>query len=269
MPFIERDGGSIHYDHIDLTLPWIKDAPTMVFVHGVGANVETWSEWLPHLVDRVKILRVDLRGHGKSSHPGADHVLSFDSLSADVIAVIEAVGASRIILAGESIGGTTVLYMAAHKLVDPLAIVTCSTAHRGNNLENVNAWRTTFAEQGFEAWSRDMMDRRFTDGVISQDKWDWYFKTQTASDGGTILALGDLLIHADLTEKLPAITAPTLLMAPASSPFIPIDVPRTLVKLLPEAELKEYSGMRHAIVFSHAEDCAATAQEFLERKGVI
>ena len=161
------------------------------------------------------------------------------------------------------------LHMAAMERVKPLAIVTCSTSHLGSSLENVNAWRRRVADDGFQAWSDDMMQRRFINNVITPEMANWYSRTQAKSDGATILALADLLIGTNLTPELSRITAPTLLFAPGASPFIPIEVPRKLVEALPNARLHEFPGTHHGVVFSHAEECATMARAFLMEHGVI
>jgi pimeloyl-ACP methyl ester carboxylesterase len=58
---IECDGAALH---VELGGP--EDAPTMLFLHGVGSNGRTW-EWLPaELKRRRRIVRVDFRGQGRS-----------------------------------------------------------------------------------------------------------------------------------------------------------------------------------------------------------
>jgi pimeloyl-ACP methyl ester carboxylesterase len=269
MPFLNRPYGQIHYELLDATLPWITDPPTMLFLHGVGADMGTWAGWTRHLCDKARVLRMDMIGHGHSYRPSTSQPITFETLADDVQAVLHAVGAKRVILAGESLGGTLMLHMAAMERIKPLAIVTCSTSHLGSSLENVNAWRRRIADDGFQAWSDDMMQRRFIDNVITPEMANWYSRTQAKSDGATILALADLLIGTNLTPELSRITAPTLLLAPGASPFIPIEVPRKLVEALPNARLHEFPGTHHGVVFSHAEECATMARAFLMEHGVI
>ena len=63
---IECDGVGLH---VELDGP--DDAATVLFLHGVGSSGRTW-EWLPDELTRGRrIVRVDLRGHGRSDHaPG-------------------------------------------------------------------------------------------------------------------------------------------------------------------------------------------------------
>ena len=63
---VECDGVGLH---VELDGP--DDAATVLFLHGVGSSGRTW-EWLPDELTRGRrIVRVDLRGHGRSDHaPG-------------------------------------------------------------------------------------------------------------------------------------------------------------------------------------------------------
>jgi pimeloyl-ACP methyl ester carboxylesterase len=67
---LDRPGGALHYEIIDVTAPWAADAPLIVFHHGVGATADIWAEWLPALVDRYHIARFDTLGFGRSAVPG-------------------------------------------------------------------------------------------------------------------------------------------------------------------------------------------------------
>ena len=40
--------------------------PALTLVHGVGARLESWDEVVPFLAPRFRVVRLDLRGHGRS-----------------------------------------------------------------------------------------------------------------------------------------------------------------------------------------------------------
>ena len=57
------------------------------------------------------MVAVDLRGHGRSDKP--DHGYDFATLSDDLVAVLDATGMARAVVAGQSTGGNLVVEMAA------------------------------------------------------------------------------------------------------------------------------------------------------------
>ena len=42
--------------------------PPVMLIHGVGADGSSWDAIAPALVPRFTVLRLDLRGHGRSCH---------------------------------------------------------------------------------------------------------------------------------------------------------------------------------------------------------
>ncbi len=87
----------------------------VVFSHANGFNARTYSSILaPLAADRVRILAVDLRGHGMTTLPtviaGRQGWLEFRD---DLLALLEATCEAPVVLAGHSMGGTTSLLAAA------------------------------------------------------------------------------------------------------------------------------------------------------------
>src|SRR5438876_11950896 len=104
MPMLEHPEGAIWYDVVDLTPPWIKDPPVILFHHGVGIDARIWNGWLPRLADRYRLVRLDMRGCGQSSVPGTGFAWSMDRLADDALAVAQAATARQFHWVGESIG---------------------------------------------------------------------------------------------------------------------------------------------------------------------
>ena len=116
------------------------------------------------------------------------------------------------------------------------------------------------------AWSNEMLEKRFLPSAIEAPVRDWFHDAQCRSDGETILAMADVLVASDLTDRVGKITAPVLLIQPDSSPFIPLEVPVELKDLLPDGRLKVIPSARHGIACSHARECAQEARAFFEER---
>jgi esterase len=102
---IEPDGVGLH---VEVDGP--GDGTPVVFLHGVGSSGKTW-EWLPEEITRgQRIIRVDLRGHGRSDHaPGTYDVARY---GADVVAVLRAFASRQAVLVGNSLGGVVAWWVA-------------------------------------------------------------------------------------------------------------------------------------------------------------
>jgi pimeloyl-ACP methyl ester carboxylesterase len=87
-------------------------APTLVFAHGFSLDLTTWHYQWTGLSDRFRCVLFDFRSHGRSG-PAVRGDLSLSAMAHDLAAVIDAVeGQGRIVVAGHSMGGMSVLQMA-------------------------------------------------------------------------------------------------------------------------------------------------------------
>lgn len=268
MPELQRPAGSLYYESTDLTPPWVGSPPTIVFHHGVGITSEIWNEWLPLLADRYRLVRFDTRGFGRSTIPEPGFPWSLDLLAEDVLAVAQAAGASRFHLVGESLGGTVGLRLATRHAPALLSLTVCSTSHRGASIQRVREWRDFIGRNGMAAWSAMMMPHRADPERVSPAAYRWFETEQAKSASHVTLELADLLIGTDLSPELPTIGAPTLVLAPEASPFVPLAIAREIHALVPGSEIQVFTGVRHAIVFSHGRACARAVQEFLGRRSL-
>ena len=103
----------------------------VLFVHADGGNFTQWREALDHLRLRRRAIALALRGHGRSARP-ADGDLSVGGRSADIAAVVDALGLERFVLVGHSGGGVVALQYAAQHVakVAELLLVDLATDGR-------------------------------------------------------------------------------------------------------------------------------------------
>lgn len=100
-PTVESDAGEI---------------PTILAVHGVTSSHLAWAFVLPGL-PHVRVIAPDLRGRGASNGLGAG---GLDAHAADLAAVLEAVEAPPVVVAGHSMGAFVALALA-HRHPDRVA----------------------------------------------------------------------------------------------------------------------------------------------------
>ena len=80
--------------------------PTLVFVHGWCCDSRYWRNQVAYFSQKYRVVMLDLAGHGHSGM--ARKTYSMTSFGEDVQAVTEAVGGSRVILIGHSMGGSVI-----------------------------------------------------------------------------------------------------------------------------------------------------------------
>lgn len=75
---------------------------TLVFVHGWAANLDFWREQTPALLDKAKLVLIDLPGHGKSDKPHTSYTI--DYFADAVVVVMRDANVKRATLLGHSMG---------------------------------------------------------------------------------------------------------------------------------------------------------------------
>jgi pimeloyl-ACP methyl ester carboxylesterase len=99
------DGVALHYTATG------AGTRTVILVHGWTCDETTWSEQVPALATKYRVVTIDLPGHGKSGSP-ADGKLSMDLFARAIEAVRSEVGAERVTLGGHSMGVPVVVQYA-------------------------------------------------------------------------------------------------------------------------------------------------------------
>ncbi len=89
-------------------------AVDVLFLHANGFNARAYTTILEPLAGELRLLAIDLRGHGRTVLPlPMEGRTSWSETRDDVLAVLKALDLTRVILAGHSMGGTLALLAAA------------------------------------------------------------------------------------------------------------------------------------------------------------
>ncbi|MBI5066854.1 MAG: alpha/beta fold hydrolase [Deltaproteobacteria bacterium] len=88
--------------------------PPVVFLHGLGGDLEVWRAQLDHLRARRRAVAYDQRGHGQSD-PAGDGVYTLEALADDLEALRRGLGLERMVLVAHSMsGGVATTYAGRH-----------------------------------------------------------------------------------------------------------------------------------------------------------
>ncbi|MGV0879814.1 3-oxoadipate enol-lactonase [Martelella sp. FLE1502] len=261
MPFAIAPGGHINYRYGTAAR---SGAPCLLFINSLGTDLSMWDGVVEALGDRFATLGFDARGHGGST--GNDGVADIDGLVEDAIAVMDAAGVDKGVVVGLSLGGLTAQAMAIAHPDRVSALVLCATA---SAFLPAQMWRERAAatlENGSAIFAVPSMERWFTGGFRQTDP-------QTAqrlvamvgetSDKGyadccTVLA------ETDLSERLPAIACPALLVAGQQDAGCPPSVHETMRDRIPGARLVVLDPAAHMLAVERPDALAALIENFVE-----
>lgn len=262
MPFIEAAGITQHYD---LTGP--ANAPVLLFANSIGTSLHIWDAVVPHLSQRYRILRYDMRGHGLTqvTPVSGDAGYSMDLLADDAAGLLDALGIVRVHVCGLSIGGMMAQRLAVKATARVHGLILCDTA---GVIGPPSVWTDRIAAiraRGMAAIADGVMARWFTqafrDGRPDQIRGYTAMVARTTEDGyvGCAMAIRD----ADLRAANAAIAAPTLVICGEHDVATPPDAARELAASIPGAEFKLLPGAAHIPGVEKPAELAALIDGFL------
>lgn len=262
-------------DGVGLEVVEQGSGPTLLLVHGFGGAKEDFADQVEALAARYHVVTFDHRGHGESDGPSDAFAYSFDRLTADTVAVADAVGAGQFRLLGHSLGGMIArrLVLAHPERVDALVLMDTSPGPvpgiDGELLEMgaviaLNEGMTelkrimdAFQPLGTPAYEKLMAERpgyrEFNDR-----KWETLSPVMWATLGREIRDQPDQL------AALAAVTCPTLVIVGVQDePFM--EVSRAMADTIAGAERVVIPDAGHSPQFENPEAWLATLERFLAR----
>lgn len=81
----------------------LGDGPPVVLIHALGLNTSMWALQLPVLAQRYRVIRYDVRGHGRTPYKGEP--VTVPMLAGDLAALLNELEIERAAVVGISMGG--------------------------------------------------------------------------------------------------------------------------------------------------------------------
>ena len=103
------------------------EGPSLVFVHGAFVDSRMWDPQLKHFSAKYRVLRYDLRGHGRTG-PSELKKYSMDAFAEDLSDLLDALEIKNPILCGLSLGGMIAQSFAVQNPGRLKALVLADTA---------------------------------------------------------------------------------------------------------------------------------------------
>jgi 3-oxoadipate enol-lactonase len=218
------------------------DAPALVLSASLGTTLEAWEPQAAVLTDAFRVVRYDRRGHGGSPVPPGPY--SLEDLGRDALELLDELELERASWCGLSLGGLVGLWLAAEapERIDRL-VLACTTAAflpREQWLERAQRVRA----EGVAAISDSVVARWFTRDAPSElvDRFrEQLAGTPAEGYAGCCEALAD----ANLTGRLQAVAAPTLVLTGSDDPVVSVVDGVALAAAIPNARHHSIAGAAH------------------------
>ena len=91
---------------------WSTEGPPVLLLHGFGLSARVWDPVAPLLLERFRVLGLDLRGHGESGHD-PEFRYHYIAIGKDVVRVLDRLELDTTHIVGHSIAGHAAMGVAA------------------------------------------------------------------------------------------------------------------------------------------------------------
>ena len=243
-------GQHLRAGDLDIWTEQVGQGPDVLLIGGAGDTVESWQFQLDGLADRYRLTAFDNRGAGRTAMPGGS--VSVEAMADDAAGVLRALEVPSAHGAGFS-GGSIVgqeLALRHPELVCSLVLQSTwpvMDPYRRSWLLFVR-WLVEVApsERAFlEGFYLDIYTARaHNDGTVAQfiQAVLAFPHKQTTQD---LQAYLDAFLDHDTTDRLPQITAPTLVLAGGRDSTARPPLGRAVAELIPGARFQVMDEEAH------------------------
>lgn len=211
--------------------------PVLLLSNSLMSNYDMWDWTVPALTDRYRVLRYDMRGHGRSgTTPGP---YSMTQLADDAAALLEALALPPVHFAGLSMGGMVGQQLGARYPEKVRSLALCDTA---SEMPPRNLWEErleTARTQGVAGLVDGTIQRWFTAPFIARAPQDIAkvraFILSTGAEG--YIACASAVRDMAQSTMLLKIKAPTLVMTGRQDPACTVDQATVLHRVIAHSEL--------------------------------
>jgi non-heme chloroperoxidase len=237
----------------------------VVFAHAWALSGDMWNQQIPDLVEGgLRCVVYDRRGHGRSDRPG--HGYDFDTLAADLAALVDHLDLTDAILVGHSMGAGEVVRYVTNNGTDCVAGVVLSAptlpalVRTDDNPGGVDkevfeeGWRVMRVDIG--RWMTNFTNGDFnvyfgTARPMSEDVGAWTRRQIVDTPLAVALACQRSMVEADFRAELRQLDLPTLIIHGDVDTSAPLELTaRPTAALVPGSRLVLIEGAGHGLYAS-------------------
>lgn len=283
-PLIPRFDEAIRIDCHDAGSLYVitrGDGPPVLFAHGVTLSSRVFAKQFDSFPEAgFRAIAFDGRGHGESTVGESGH--SIDNLAEDVRSVLEHLDLRDAILVGHSMGGMAVQAFAighpdiARARVAGLVLMSTAARTVTSDARRLRGGleRMTSAVPNVGAIMRQrnfgLLVARMGFGDSPHPSHVEATRQMLAEcSRETLRDASRAMLSLDLTEGLPSITLPTLVLVGTADVLTPPRDARQIASLIPHADLVEFTGAGHMLMYERAAEVDQIVIDFArERTGL-
>jgi non-heme chloroperoxidase len=254
--------------------------PPIVLSHGVTLSVRTWFHQLELLPkDGFRAVAYDHRGHGDSVLGDAGH--SLDALAEDVRTVLLWLDLRDAILVGHSMGGVAVQSfvlqypeLARERVRGIVLLSTLAKSPFGSRSTQMKSRLERVFNRVPDSsllWQRKNLGFLAARVGFGRDPHPSHVelvrRMMLACEPTTRRDAPRVLVGLDLTDKLPTIDLPALIVGGTADVLTPPAYAEELARLIPRARMELLEGGGHMLMLEQAEELERLIVDFAREVG--
>src|SRR4051794_18549827 len=248
--------------------------PPVVFCHGVTLSSRVWAKQFETFpAAGFHTLAFDSRGHGESRVGDTGH--SLDNLADDLRTVLDELDLRDVVLVGHSMGGMAVQAFAIRhpdvvaERVAGLVLLSTSSHNLVSDAKRVRGALERVVNVGPDVGT--FMRQRNLGLLLARigfgdDPHPSHVEATremlAACDKATTREAMSALLHLDLTEGLPKVHVPTLVIVGPADALTPPRDARRIAEMVPDARLVEFPGSGHMLMYERTHELDALIIDF-------
>ncbi|MFD2416852.1 alpha/beta fold hydrolase [Amycolatopsis pigmentata] len=268
MPTVTANGATIAYHD-----EGPRDAPTVLFGHGLLFGGWMFRPQIAALRDRYRCVTLDWRGQGESPAAAGDY--GMDTLAADAVALIGELGLAPVHWVGLSMGGFVGQRLAARHphLLRSLTLLGTSAAaedRRAAREYKLLGWFQRFF--GVKPVLGNVAPLLFGPTFLSDPAsepiiGEWAHRLASIDRSALRRAVFGVADRAPVEPEITTIVAPTLVVTGADDRATPPERARRIAALIPGAELHIIGDCGHSSTLEQPSVITKLLDEFLTGAG--
>jgi pimeloyl-ACP methyl ester carboxylesterase len=253
-------------------IAWQSDgpehAPAVLLVMGLAYPAAMWFRLVPALAERYRVIRVDNRGAGLTGDvPGAPYTV--ETMAADCLAVLDAAGTRRAHVVGISMGGLIAQEIALTAPGRVLSLCLTAThpgiAHAVMNPEAIEMLMKRGEMTPAEAAEASVPFNYAPTTPRERIEEDWAIRMPLAATNEGYMAQAAGTSQWDGYERIPGITAPTLVLHGELDRLVPPANGTAIAERIPGAELVVVPDANHVLMTDQPELVGKVLLDWLDR----
>ena len=238
----------------------VGEGNPVILLHGWLANLETMRPIANSLAQNFKVYLVDIVGFGKSDLP--EHPLKTNDFGDFLAEFLNKLNIKNPILIGHSNGGRMIINAVGRGIVEPKKIVLMDSAGLVPKRKP-----KYYVKVGIFKAGKIFLNKLPDVGKIKKFKEKLMNHVGSADYKASVPVLREtmkIILNEDLSELLPNIKVPTLLIWGTNDDATPISDAKKMEKLIPDCGLVEYKGSSHFSYLENIQNCNAVLNEFFK-----